>query len=1003
MEPLTLKPRQPVEDNIENWDDDEDFLIDNDDLTFRSSSSMTNSHSHRRDSLSSLRSDRESLGGREERHVLLPDTDEKSTLDAIAAAAHAGIPLPTNVPSSALMGGTIKRLGGRKVKKIFQEDWGDDLELPDSGHALRVKPQDPAKFPEAIRQVSGSSLISPLKLSLAASPMEKSPAQMKITPSASPLNLDRFRDAEGDNDDVFGEGAATIKAPKLRLQAKPISLITPPTPRKQAEEDEFEIDFELPSDGKLELSKRKDIPKTPLVTASDDFDWGEGSLGTRFGGTGRGPFSARSSSVSALSPSIASSITAESEDEHLDGLELPVGPLDLGERLNRRRVSKSPERSVVETITSAEKQKASALAAAEKEDFLADLDIGDGDVFSSARPTLHRNVKVKETKPNSPVRPKTAVSITFGNKPALASQTSRLPRPMSGHERTHAQPSLEPVSESGGPIATRPSRRSQSRLSGHSAHSSISSIHTPTTPTASAAFQQSTPSRRRELGQKASIGALRPEPTTTSAQLLRLKRSLPVLRPGQSPTKPPTLTSSTSASRVDRPPSRGDSGRPLSFLRPRTPVDRSRPTHESSAAISRKSQAPYGNIGASQSQTALHGKSSRTLRRHDSDLGPEFRPMSRTASRSMMRSPSPRRARHEKHSSEPSWSQLSKPRRARAFGDGHELDAFDDLPTSAHAESKFTKPAVGFGSRGSIRNKIYQNVLPDRNTPSPVSPYSPLRHDHTPHFARDTAASRNAREANLAQRASPAAPLAPLTTQRVAQLTSRTIHERNLPVSPHAHTLRPKKTRKPPQLKPHLISNLTGAKETKVVNGMTYNPVTFRWEGNENALSAFNLPASSPLAISVPPHSAREKETLTPGPVLIKDISSSKMRKQVGDMVFDPQNMCWIKVQSEQNTPTPRSSDPLDGFQVIEDEDPFKDIPDLEEKEASSGNVTRGRVSDVNDEWMVGEEFDVGPEFIRRQREEEDRWRKKCEKWVSASTRDQDAWRWAIRDIISSG
>jgi len=1001
MEPLTLKPRQPVEDHIENWDDDEDFLMDNDDLTFRSSSSMTNARS-RRDSLSSMRSDRESLGGREERHVLLPDTDDKSTLDAIAAAAHAGIPLPANVPSSALMGGTIKRLGGRKVKKIFQEDWADDLELPASGHALQVKKQDPSKFPEAIRQVSGSSLTSPLKFSLAPSPFEKSPVQMKTTPSASPLNLDKFRDMDEDDDDVFGEGAATIKAPKLRLHTKPISLVTPPTPQKPAEDDEFEMDFELPSDGKLQLSKRKDIPKTPQVAASDDFDWGEGSLGTRFGGTGRGPYSARSSSVSAMSPSIASSITAESEDEHLDGLELPVGPMDLGERLKRRQASKSPERSEFESFTTITKQATPKTVVEEKEDFLADLDFGDGDVFSSARPTLHRNVKVKETKLPSPIRPKIAASITFSNKPASVSQTSRLPRPLSGHERTHAQSVLEPVSESGGPIATRPSRRSQSRLSGHSAHSSISSIHSPTTPTATVAFQQSTPSRRRELGLKASSGALRAEPTTTSAQLLRLKRSLPVLRPGQSPPKPFTPTSSTSTSRADRPPSR-DSGRPFSFMRPKTPVDRSRPTHESSAATSRKAHAPYNNVSASQSQSTLHSKPARTLRRHDSDLGLEFRPMSRTASSSMVRSPSPRRIRHEKHSSEPSWSQLNKPRKARAFGDGHELDAFDDLPTSAHAESKFTKQAVGFGNRGSIRNKIYQNVLPDRSTPSPVSPYSPLRHDHTPHFARDTAASRNAREANLAQRASPAAPIAPLTTQRVSQLTTRTIQERNLPSSPQTNTLRLKKTRKPAQLKPHLISNLTNAKDTKVVNGMTYNPVTFRWEGNENALGAFNPPASSPMTISAPPHSAREKEILTPGPVLIKDISSSKMRKQVGDMVFDPQNMCWIKVQSDQHTPTPKSSSGLDDFQIVEDEDPFKDIPDLEEKEASSGNVTRGRVSDVNDEWMVGEEFDVGPEFIRRQREEEDRWRKKCDKWVSASVRDQDAWRWTIRDIILSG
>ena len=110
METLRLKARPPVEDEIENWDDD-DFLIDGDDLTINSHSTSVNAPSHRRDSQSSFRSDFESIHGEEEKQVVLPGDDEKSTLDAIAAAARAGIPIPKNVPPSALMGGTIKRLG----------------------------------------------------------------------------------------------------------------------------------------------------------------------------------------------------------------------------------------------------------------------------------------------------------------------------------------------------------------------------------------------------------------------------------------------------------------------------------------------------------------------------------------------------------------------------------------------------------------------------------------------------------------------------------------------------------------------------------------------------------------------------------------------------------------------------------------------------------------------------------------------------------------------------
>ncbi|KAI0004814.1 hypothetical protein F4779DRAFT_60597 [Xylariaceae sp. FL0662B] len=1005
MEPLRLKPRQPVEEAVENWDDD-DFMIDNDNLTFPTNST-TNPRVQHRDSQSSFRSDRESLPGNEERQVHLPGDDEKSTLDAIAAATHAGIPIPKNVPTSALMGGTIKRLGGRKIKKIFQEDWGDDLELPATGQALRLKPKEDGNFPEVLRQVSGSTNPSPVKKSSPSGRKSPSPVGGVASPRkpllpknlAAPINLEKFKDTD-DDEDMFGDGAATIKPSKLRPQSRPMSLITPPTPspQKKRGQDDFEDDLELPSDGKLTLTRRKDIPKTPSLNTNDDFEWAEGSLGTRFGGTKRDAFSTRSSTTSALSPSIASSITAESEDEIFDGLLIPNGPLDLGKRLQQRRQSRSPDRTGSDK--QAQPSKNMVQIAKEQEDPFSGLDFGNGDVFHSRKPSLHRNVKVKETRPASPTRPKTAVSITFTNKPVTSPPSSRLPKPKAGHERTHTQSSLEPVSESGGPIPPKPSRRAQSRL-GHTNQPSISSVHSPAV--SSFQFGQPATPRRRELGQKASTGALRNEPTTTSAQLLRMKRSLPVMSSAPSPVKP-------AFARADRPPSRtasrADSIRPLSALRPKTPPER---------AQTRKNQTPFLPAGASQTQSQhisakvprISPKSSRVFRRHGSDQGPETGSLSRANSRFTNRSPSPksprsprrpspRRARNEKIAAEPVWQQVNKPRRLRRFGDGHELDAFDDLPTSAQAESKFVKQPVGSGNRTNIRNKMYQNVLPDRKTPSPVSPYSPARMEHLPRFARDTAASRNAREANLAMRAPPSAPLAPLTVQRVAQLSTRT----NL--NPHHlhSSARPKKARKqPPQLKPHLISNLNSAKESKVINGMTYNPATFRWEGNENVLNAFDVPASSPSTTSVPP-CMREKESSTPRPVLITNMSVTKGVKRVGDMVFDPQNMCWLKVDTSAPLPL-RPDDPMAGVNTVEDDDdPFKDIPDLDDRDKESVPGGLGRVSDIREDWLVGEEFDVGPEFIRRQREEESRWRRKCEKWTGTGERDQTSWRWAIRNMI---
>jgi hypothetical protein len=134
MEQLTLKPRKAVlEETIENWDDNDDLDIGGENFTSRSASAATTEASHRRDSVSSRlsgRSDFESNHRDEEKHVHLPRDDERSTFDAITTATRAGIPMPHSVPSSALMGGTIKRLGGKKLKILQVECDNCDLDLP---------------------------------------------------------------------------------------------------------------------------------------------------------------------------------------------------------------------------------------------------------------------------------------------------------------------------------------------------------------------------------------------------------------------------------------------------------------------------------------------------------------------------------------------------------------------------------------------------------------------------------------------------------------------------------------------------------------------------------------------------------------------------------------------------------------------------------------------------------------------------------------------------------
>lgn len=811
MNTLRIKERNPVEDDVENWDDD-DFLIDGDDLALRNASSSVSGAPHRRDSLSShrsLRSERDSIHGDDDRQVHLPGNDERSTLNAIAIAASAGIPIPRNVPSSALQG-TIRKLGGRKVQKILQEDWSDDLMFADGTDSLRIRAQDPSHFPDVLRQVSGSSSqLSSIQTSQSCSSDAHSfSASVIKTPSrglAPPINLDRYRDTEDDND-LFGDGMETIKVSKTRPTITPLltKITTSPTPLRIVGEDDFEKDLEFPSDGTLKLSARRDIPRTPL-SADQDFDWGEGSLGTRYGGTRRDGRSNRSSSASAFSPSISSTITAESEDEaQFDGIEIPNGPLDLSARLRRQRQNRSPEQVIEEEPVAPPK---SVSQDGDGADFFADLDVGDGSVFASGKVKFHTNVQLKNARTTSPTRPKAAVSLTFTNKPTPT--VSRLPRPSSIHERSLTQSSLEPVSESGGPIASRGLRRSQSRL-GHMSQSSTSSIGsnaTPLTPSGPGnMFSSPTTPRRREIGKQSSAASLRQEATTTNAQLLRLKRSLPVMKPNVSPGR---------STATARPPSSTDVGPRSAALRPRTPVERARLSM--SEAPTAQSRKPFLPAGAASQSSNVNAKSRGSLRRHDSDLSVEMRSSTRTVSRTMVRSPSPTKQRDrnlEKLAKAGIRLPLSLPKRPRHYGDGRELLAFDDLPTSATTESEFVKQPKQAGQQypTQFRNKAMHHISPASSTPHPTL-HSPVRFDTQPRFARDTASSRIARETNLAHRVPSSGPLAPLTSQRVAQLSTRSnLH----PLHPPQGTIRSKKhLRKPVQTKPHLISNLNSNNESK--------------------------------------------------------------------------------------------------------------------------------------------------------------------------------------------
>ena len=131
---------------VESWDDDADFEVQGDMQPFNTSIGST-----AQTSISSrLSVHSESLAGDDDWNVVIQPNDAQSTTQAIQSAKQAGIPLPSNVPSSALLGGTIKRLGKKKStqKMKMDDDWDNDLDMGSAPLMLKPKAIPPPETPE---------------------------------------------------------------------------------------------------------------------------------------------------------------------------------------------------------------------------------------------------------------------------------------------------------------------------------------------------------------------------------------------------------------------------------------------------------------------------------------------------------------------------------------------------------------------------------------------------------------------------------------------------------------------------------------------------------------------------------------------------------------------------------------------------------------------------------------------------------------------------------------
>jgi hypothetical protein len=624
---------------VECWDDDVDLQGN----IFAPSVSTAHSNLSSRVSARS-----ESIAGEEDWQVLISPNDAHSTANAISSANQVGIPIPKNVPSSALLGGAIKRLGKKKSRQDVSDDWGDDFDVADTGMA------------------------------------------------------------------------------SLKLR-KPV-VFSPPPQGNATDQEEF------------------------------DSEWAEGSLGIRFAGTRRDT-RGRSSSVSAMSPSMGSCMTLESEDDELGGLVLPNEPIDFNHLLKKRKaVDYDTPTSVPAPPQPPPAQRHSAVQKptlpADEDDIMTGLEIDGAELFDAKKRKINRNVKVKQPpKPTPTLR--TSASLTFTDK---ISGSSRIPRPTPPQKTANK---LDTVPESQSPSVT-----------------------------------------ARQLNR-----VPRQPPTTTGAQLLRSKRSAPVLgsrqiaTPSSRPPVPflPAGVAPTQSHHVT-----AKSG---SYHHRQASDHHDRPMSPTGRTFSRPNSAAHHNTDNTPSRAGFR-----------KDAAPISLVRQATNQRTL---------------------QLKK---GRNFGDGSELDRFDDLPTSATKENKFVKAPANRTQPKTLRSTQSRRNLVGSSEPSvtpvppsvssasstvpttPLAPPTPQRgyfpHDNTPRFARDTAASRNAREQRLGNNARPrgSGPIEAVAINWKAQVAARSPQ-----TSPSAQRIRKKGDAKRPQL----ITNM-GQAQIKSMIVLIFLPYTRR-------------------------------------------------------------------------------------------------------------------------------------------------------------------------------
>ncbi|TRM66432.1 hypothetical protein BD626DRAFT_487739 [Schizophyllum amplum] len=807
---------------------------------------------------------------------------------------------------------------------LVKEEWPDaDFDLPEGDHlhAMSDKEDDDDMDWDAemdLGATAGASAKPPVR-GIIARPLGAGSVRGMTTirpplPSTS--------DFDDDDDD---EGVSTIKVAAL---PKPI----PRPPSKQQErppviDEDFEDAFALPSDltqlslAPLSLNHRSS--KTSLEWGDKDHTSSSQSSDAY---STLGLADASPSSNSASSVSLPDTETEDDDDSEgdLDGLVIPTDLFDSGaKKLTKLLDKKKEEMYGVQQVK---------VATAPEEDFESGLVIDD-DVELSPSRLLYTHQQQQTSRVNY------GRSNSFPiNKPSSLRPPSR-----TRSENRAKSPANPP------PSSTR--QLSKIRLSPspplrHTARSqtfgSLGNANPPPSP-----FLVPKPGSLR--GQKSATGLKSPSPASTSR--LTRKASLSSLMDTSQASGSGSVSSSGSAkARYEEPTaaSRAKIHKHSATTRvsgTKFEVPPTRPSTPSSNPAALRLTMPTQGSRTGKLRPALSSVFSPTA------SGPQS-PMFRTSS------PAPRPPSSlSKQASRPPTAPpaaprlLRKPKRARTYGDGTELDGFDDLPTDRDKEGRFRIEPKGYGNR--IPGGTYQSKT------------GTIRRK-----GRSTSSSENLHTAFLA----------------TTNLPKRTKTSDNPSKKKKTNAGSPSKSGLP-RRKPTLIRNLGG------IGGPKGTP------GNDQALRDFDAATGTSTRPALITH-------LTGSSIGSPVGSFASGARIVGNMIFDPQRMCWI------STLPPEDEEP-DVFANMADDEgddawetkggTIRASLGSTTSEASATSTSTGSpprsisrshmrtVSESGSEHELGSRAslvcDIDDNFVENTRRAEERHRQEMRNWKSALTR----------------